>query len=87
METISHKLELGLRLEDEAINGTEIKNGSHSLTNSGRNLSSDVIDWSDEGEEDDDTPRNYDILSKLAEESEDEGDQDTLQFSRLLHIS
>ena len=82
METISHKLELGLRLEDEVVNGKDFKNGSKSLSNAGRDLSNDVVDWSDEGEDEDDTPRNYDILSKLAEESEDEGDQDTLQFSR-----
>ena len=82
METISHKLELGLRLEDQAINGTDIKNGSTIFTSAGRDLKSDVIDWSDDGEEEDDTPRNHDILSKLAEESEDEDDQDTLQFSR-----
>ena len=58
------------------------KNGSRIVSYAGRELSNDVIDWSDEGEDEDDTPRNYDILSKLAEESEDEGDQDTLQFSR-----
>ena len=52
------------------------------MSNAGRELSNDVIDWSDEGEDEDDTPRNYNILSELAEESEDEGDQDTLQFSR-----
>ena len=42
-----------------------------------------IDDWSDEGEEDDDTPRNHNILSRLAEESEDDGDNDVLQFSRL----
>ena len=82
METISHKLELGLRLEDQAINGTDIKNGSKIFTSAGPDLASDVIDWSDDGEEEDDTPWNHDILSKLAEESEDDDDQDTLQFSR-----
>ena len=82
METVSHKLELGLRLEDHAINGTDIKNGSKIIRSAGRDLTSDIIDWSDDGEEEDDTPRNHDILSKLAEESEDEDDQDTLQFSR-----
>ena len=82
METLSRKLELDLRLEDKAINGTYIKNESKIFTSAGRDLTSDVIDWSDDGEEEDDTPRNHDILSKLAEESEDEDDQDTLQFSR-----
>ena len=82
METLSRKLELDLRLEDKAINGTDIKNESKIFTSAGRDLTSDVIDWSDDGEEEDDTPRNHDILSKLAEESEDDDDQDTLQFSR-----
>ena len=82
METLSRKLELDLRLEDRAINGTDTKNEGRIFTSVGRDLTSDVIDWSDDGEEEDDTPRNHDILSKLAEESEDEDDQDTLQFSR-----
>lgn len=49
------------------------------------NFDNDVVDWSDEGEDDDDTPRNHDILSRLAEESEDDCDQDVLQFSRCFY--
>ena len=60
-----------------------VRNRNERINNVSLNLENDAaVDWSDEGEEDDDTPRNDDLLSQLAEESEDDCDQDTLQFSR-----
>ena len=58
------------------------QNRNEQINDTSLNIDSDAVDWSDEGEEDDDTPRNHDLLSQLAEESEDDCDQDTLQFSR-----
>lgn len=85
-EELSRELILGLRLEEEtntdkATYIAETNRNSGLSDNTTLSIDHDVVDWSDEGEEDDDTPRNHDLLSRLAEESEDDGD-DVLQFSR-----
>ena len=82
-EELSSRLNAGLRLDgSKQKNHIDSANRNERLNNISLNLDNDVIDWSDEGEEDDDTPRNHDLLSRLAEESEDDCDQDVLQFSR-----
>ena len=80
-DELSTRLNAGLKLDgpkqrDVAQNRNEHMNDISLI------IDCDAVDWSDEGEEDDDTPRNHDLLSQLAEESEDDCDQDTLQFSR-----
>ena len=86
-EDLSRELNLGLHLNEETnTNKASYIAGSSKTSvfsgNAKNNIENDMVDWSDEGEEDDDTPRNHDLLSRLAEESEDDGD-DVLQFSRL----
>ena len=86
-EDLSRELNLGLHLKEETNTNKESYIAGTSKTsvlsgNAKNNIENDMVDWSDEGEEDDDTPRNHDLLSRLAEESEDDVD-DVLQFSRL----
>ena len=84
-EELSRDMNLGLLLE-----GSKQKETASTLNRNDNDVSinfdHDVVDWSDEGEEEDDTPRNHDLLSRLAEESEDDCDEDVLQFSRFTFI-
>ena len=80
-EVLSRKLNIELRLED--VKGKDKNTNFDQKGNQNTNaIAQYVVDWSDDGEGEDDTPRNDDLLSRLAEESEDECDQDVLQFSR-----
>ena len=81
-EELSSRLKAGLQIDGSRNKTHDSVHRNERLNNISLNLDHDVIDWSDEGEEDDDTPRNHDLLSRLAEESEDDCDQDVLQFSR-----
>ena len=80
-DELSNRLNAGLKL-DGPKQRDDAQNRNEQMNDTSLNIDCDAVDWSDEGEEDDDTPRNHDLLSQLAEESEDDCDQDTLQFSR-----
>ena len=84
-ESLSKRLNVGLRLDTSNRRDVTRNKNINKIDDVSLNLDNDVVDWSDEGEDDDDTPRNHDILSRLAEESEDDCDQDVLQFSRFLY--
>ena len=80
-DELSIRLNAGLKF-DGSKKRDVVQSRNEQMNDTSLNIDRDAIDWSDEGEEDDDTPRNHDLLSQLAEESEDDCDQDTLQFSR-----